>query len=89
MKKLIVIYETSKLHGRKRTVAQACCKIELDDQKARLLLSGKPEANIIRQAVEKLLETVELLRGRHYVRGSIKRFSSAFEESVENREDDL
>lgn len=86
MKKLIVIYETSKMHGRKRTVAQACYKIELDDQKARLLLGEQPEANIIRQAVEKLLETVELLRGRHYVRGSIKRFSRAVEE---NREDDL
>ena len=76
MKILIVTYESMVLENGEKHYGEACMGIPMmDDIAERLIETG--ESGIAVSRVESVLQSVELLRGRHYVKGSIKDYREA------------
>jgi DNA-binding ferritin-like protein len=71
MKTLIVTYESMVLENGEKHYGEACMDIPMmDDIAERLIETG--ESGIAVAQIETILSKVELLRGRHYIKDSIK-----------------
>jgi hypothetical protein len=71
MKTLIVTYESMVLENGEKHYGEACMDIPMvDDIAERLMETGESGIAVVR--IETILRNVESLRGRHYIKGSIK-----------------
>lgn len=71
MKTLNITYDAMIIEDGKKTYGETCMDIPMmDDVADRLINNGSSGCAVAE--IERILQSVELLRGRHYVRGSIK-----------------
>lgn len=76
MKVLNITYETAVIEDGKKAYGEACMDVPMMDELADRLMNNIP-CGIAVSRIENILRSVELLRGRHYVKGSIKDYREA------------
>ncbi|HCA30998.1 MAG TPA: hypothetical protein DEP23_16300 [Ruminococcaceae bacterium] len=76
MKTLNITYDAMTIENGKKIYGETCMDIPMmDDVADRLISHGSSGCAVAR--IECILQSVELLRGRHYIKGSIKDYREA------------
>lgn len=76
MKTLTITYDCMIFEGNEKHYGETCMDVPMMDELADRLMNHVP-CGIAVTRVESILQSVELLRGRHYVKGSIKDYREA------------
>lgn len=71
MKTLTITYDTMIIENGEHTYGETCMDVPMMDDVADRLIDHGSSGCAVAQ-IERILQSVELLRGRHYVKGSIK-----------------
>lgn len=74
MKTLNVTYDTVAFENGEEIVGETCMNIEVEDTFAEVLLDPVAYKYVIERFVETMLKGAEGLKGRRYVKGSIKAY---------------